>query len=282
MLSKDTKFAIIGLGLLGGSYAMGLSKAGYQVYGVDINEDSCKFAEENGYCVAAGNDPSLVKDADIVISALYPHAFISWVKQYQNLLKSGCILNDVTGVKVTVIDEINSFLRSDVEFVAAHPMAGREVSGIRNANPDIFKKANFVIVPTENNRSESIDKIKDIATILQFGHIGYLSASEHDEMIAFLSQLTHMIAVSLMNTNDNPDFAVYTGDSFRDLTRIAKINENMWAELFLMNKEALLKEADNFMAVFNHFKEALVNDDVDEMKRLFVQSTERRMKFEKR
>ena len=126
MINKDTVFAVIGLGVLGGSYVEGLSQKGYSCIGVDINEESIAYAKEKGWIVKGGSDPSIVKEADIVISCLYPHAFVKWIKENQQYIKHGALLSDVTGVKRNVIENINAILREDIEFIACHPMAGKE------------------------------------------------------------------------------------------------------------------------------------------------------------
>ena len=160
-------------------------------------------------------------------------------------------------------------------------MAGREVSGVQYADCSIFEPANFIITPTSVNTPEGIAWVKALAETLNFRHIATLSPAEHDKMVGFLSQLTHVIAVTLMNTSDNTHLVDYTGDSFRDLTRIAKINESLWTELFLMNKANLIREIDEFAAELTHFRRVLENEDTEEMKRLFRQSTQRRKCFDK-
>ena len=266
MINKDTRFLIVGLGLLGGSYAMGLKEAGYTVYGVARRQETIDHALSHGLIDAGTLDPEAFLDrADIVIFGLYPHIMIDWIRSHQHAFRPGTLLTDVSGVKVNVADRVQAILRDDVEFIAAHPMAGRETSGIEYANTEMFRDANYIIVPTEKNSEEAIRTSRQLAEILRFHHIAVLSMREHDEMIGFLSQLTHVIAVSLMNTHDNAHLVEYTGDSFRDLTRIAKINETMWTELFLLK----------------HFRDTLAAEDTEEMKRLFIQSTERRKKFDK-
>lgn len=282
MISKDTTFVIVGLGLLGGSYAKGLKEAGYRVYGIARRQETIDYALNHGLIDEGSIDPEAFLDqADVVIFGLYPHIMIDWIKEHQHAFRPHTLLTDVSGVKVNVADTIQSFLRDDVEFIAAHPMAGRETSGIEYANTEMFKDANYIIVPTEKNSEEAVAASRQIAEILQFHHIATLSMQEHDEMIGFLSQLTHVIAVSLMNTHDNSHLVEYTGDSFRDLTRIAKINETMWTELFLLNKKILLHEIDAFANELKHFRDTLENEDTEEMKRLFIQSTQRRKKFDK-
>lgn len=282
MISKDTTFVIVGLGLLGGSYAKGLKEAGYRVYGIGRRQETIDYALNHRLIDEGSIEPEAFLDqADVVIFGLYPHIMIDWIKEHQHAFRPHTLLTDVSGVKVNVADTIQSFLRDDVEFIAAHPMAGRETSGIEYANTEMFKDANYIIVPTEKNSEEAVAASRQIAEILQFHHIATLSMQEHDEMIGFLSQLTHVIAVSLMNTHDNSHLVEYTGDSFRDLTRIAKINETMWTELFLLNKKILLHEIDAFANELKHFRDTLENEDTEEMKRLFIQSTQRRKKFDK-
>ncbi|WP_075877560.1 prephenate dehydrogenase [Merdibacter massiliensis] len=282
MITKDTTFVIVGLGLLGGSYAMGLKEAGYQVLGVARRQETIDYALEHGLIDEGTLDPEkFLPRADIVVFALYPTIMIHWIQEHQHAFHPRTLLTDVSGVKVNVADKVQSFLREDVEFIAAHPMAGRETSGIEYANTEMFKDANYIIVPTEKNTEEAVETSRQLANILHFHHIATLSMKEHDEMIGFLSQLTHVIAVSLMNTHDNSHLVEYTGDSFRDLTRIAKINETMWSELFLLNKKILLSEIDAFAKELKHFRNTLAAEDTEEMKRLFIQSTNRRKKFDK-
>lgn len=282
MLDKNTKFAILGLGVLGGGYAQGLSSAGYSVIGIDINPETIDYAKKEGWIVDGGDDISLIKDADIVVSCLYPHTFLKWISEHKDGFKDGALLTDVTGVKRAVIEKVNEELDGKVEYIACHPMAGKESKGILYADSSRFQKANFLIVPTKENTKEAIDTAHTIAEILGFGNIKEVTPEEHDRMIGFLSQLTHVIAVSLMNVNDNTDLAEFTGDSFRDLTRIANINEELWPELFILNKDYLLKEIDDFVGEMNHFRTLLETEDFDGMKEKMILSTERRKAFEKK
>lgn len=283
MIASDTRIAIVGLGLLGGSYAKGFSNAGFEnLVGIDIDDNATNLAKESHLIKEGGSDPSLVRDCDIIISCLYPHVFIDWVKENQKYFKPGALLTDVTGVKRVVISRINEELRKDVEFIACHPMAGREYKGILYSDASRFLSANFIIVPTEKNTQNAINTARQIAEILRFGRISTLSPEEHDRMIGYLSQLTHVIAVSLMNANDNTDLADYSGDSFRDLTRIAKINEDLWPELFILNKDNLCREIDDFTREMQSFKELVEKEDTEGMKKKLLQSTERRKLFDRK
>ena len=281
MIDENTRFAIVGLGVLGGSYVQALSAKGYHCTGIDINEESVEEAKKKGWIEEGGNDPSLIQDADIVVCALYPHVFIQWIRENQKYFHPGALLTDVTGVKRAVIQNINEELREDVEFISCHPMAGRESRGISYADASRFANANFIIVPTENNSEKAKKTMHQLAEILGFTRISELSAEEHDKMVGFLSQLTHVIAVSLMNVSDNTHLAAYTGDSFRDLTRIAKINEDMWPELFILNKDNLIREINDFSDELLRFRDLIQNEDVEGMKQKMIISTERRKKFDR-
>ncbi|MBQ4267265.1 MAG: prephenate dehydrogenase, partial [Clostridia bacterium] len=223
----------------------------------------------------------MIRNADIIIFALYPTTFTKWIETYGELIKPGTLITDVTGVKGCIVEKIQNMLPPLVEFISAHPMAGREVYGIENSDESIFYGANYIVVTTKRNTDEGVEACKRIGEILGFGRISELSPEAHDEMIGFVSQLTHCIAVSLMNCYEHGHLERYTGDSFRDLTRIARINENMWSELFLMNKEPLLRQMDLFMGEFNKLRDSLVEGDTEKMKEMMRTSTERRKLFDK-
>lgn len=282
-IEKSTKFLIVGLGLLGGSYAAALTKSGYCVGAIDNDDNAIKKATERGIISSGMSniDEKYIGKFDIVIFALYPHVFREWIKKYQNYLKSGALLTDVTGVKCSIVYPISNILRSDVEFIGAHPMAGREVSGVENATETLFCGANYIVTPTEKNTNEAIECCKEIGRIIGCGRISCLSPEQHDEMIGFLSQLTHCIAVSLMTCKSSEHLVDYTGDSFRDLTRIAKINDVMWSELFLENKEELISQMDLFLSKFEHMRNALAEDNTDELREMMRLSTKRRKYFDK-
>ena len=275
---------IVGLGLMGGSYAKGLKRIGYNLMAIDKSSESIQYALENDI-IDEGDDfpnPELIKKADVVIFALYPHVFIEWIKENQKYFQSGIKITDVTGVKSNIVYEIQNILREDVEFIPAHPMAGREVYGVQNSDDRIFHNANYIVTPTSKNTVEAIEWCKDLGRLLGFRKISILTPEEHDQMIGFVSQLTHCIAVALMDCSDNSHIVDYTGDSFRDLTRIANINENMWSELFLMNKKPLLEQMDTFIKEMQTLRDLLNNEDRDGLCKKMKLSTQRRSLFNKK
>ena len=282
-LTPDKKILIVGLGLIGGSYADALAAAGYEVGALEPRRSSLDYALEKGIIRHGRTEVAedYVSSFDLVVFALYPHVFEAWIGDYGHCLRSGSIVTDVTGVKGGLVERIQEMLGDRLEFVPAHPMAGREVYGVENSDRNIFRGANFIITPTARNTARGIGLVRELAVLLGFGNIAELSPEEHDEMVAFLSQLTHCIAVSLMDCRECSHFAEYTGDSFRDLTRIARINEDMWTELFLENRPALLSQMDLFAAKFSELREALENADTDTMKEMMRLSTLRRANFDK-
>lgn len=275
---------IVGLGLMGGSYAKGLKRIGYRISAIDKNAESIKFALENDIIDEGASEPlpELISKADTIIFALYPHVFIKWIKANQKYFKSGIKITDVTGVKSGVVYEIQSILRDDVEFIPSHPMAGREVYGVQNSDDSIFHNANYIVTPTSKNTKEAINWCSDLGRLLGFRKVSILTPEEHDQMIGFVSQLTHVIAVALMDCNDNTKIVDYTGDSFRDLTRIANINENMWSELFLMNKQPLLDQMDSFINEMQTLRKMLSDDDKAGLCEKMKLSTKRRALFNKK
>lgn len=282
---SSKKILIVGLGLIGGSYAKRLKKNGHYVGAITLNHKDIDYAIENNIIDEGTVEvkKEFVSQFDIVIFALYPSVFIKWIEQYYSYFKKNAIISDVSGVKTEVVYKVQEILKDQsVEFIGAHPMAGREVYGVINSSDTLFEGANFIITPTPANTQKAIDIVSELANELGFKTISILTPSKHDEMIAFLSQLTHCIAVSLMTCKESQHLKDYTGDSFRDLTRIANINENMWSELFLMNKKELLSQMDLFIEEFNKLRDSLENEDVETMKDMMRLSTYRRSFFNKK
>ena len=282
MLDRSKRYLVVGLGLLGGKYALELTRAGFTVDAVNRSEAHLQYAIDQGY-IRGGKThdfEDLVAAADHVIFGLYPTTLLEWFGTYGHLLKPGCIFTDVSGVKTGLVRPIQELCPPGVEFIASHPMAGRETSGVEHAAEVNFAPANFIITPTEKNTPQAIVWITELAEVLGFRRITTLTVEEHDRMIGYVSQLCHAIAVSLMCANDNAALSAYTGDSFRDLTRIAKINEKMWSELFLWNRENLIAEIDQFDGALRQLRQALTDGDREGLEEMFRLSTRRRAAFD--
>jgi prephenate dehydrogenase len=284
IVDVSKKILIVGLGLLGGSYAKVLKRFGFHISAITLEQSSIDYALRENIIDEGSTelDDSMIGEADLVIFALYPHVFVEWIEKNQGLLKSGALITDVTGVKRSIVYQIQDMLRSDVEFVAAHPMAGREVSGVENSTDRMFVGANYIVTPTDKNTPEAIETVIELGRLLGFSNVTTLSPEEHDEMIGFLSQLTHCIAITLMTCNDKENMEKFTGDSFRDLTRIARINDLMWSELFVANKDMLLDQMTLFINKFNDLKTMLEAEDIEGMRTMMRHSTARRALFDKK
>lgn len=283
MLDKNKKILIIGLGMIGGSYAQALSDNGYTVGAIDTDKSAIEYAVSRGI-IADGRDfadGEYIRSFSLIVFGLYPAAMKEWIKTNQRFFSPGTLLTDVCGVKRATVYYVQQILRSDTEFIGAHPMGGREVSGVRYADKNIFKAANYIIVPTEKNTKNAIDVCRALAETIGFRHVAVLSPEKHDEMIGFVSQLTHCIAVALMACKDSAQLVDYTGDSFRDLTRIAKINENLWSELFYENKDELLAQMNLFSEKFNEIQRCIETDDFDALKKIMRIAADRRRLFDK-
>lgn len=286
-MNNTQAFLIVGLGLMGGSYAMGLSKNGYAVYAIDQNPASIEWATQHKLIAkgAATSDTeachTLIAQADYIVLALYPDDIYGWLKQNQAYFKPSALLTDLAGVKASFVPQVQQLLADKFEFIPSHPMAGREVSGVQNATDSMFFGANFLITPTNRNTPAGIAFATQLAQTLGFGRITTLTIEQHDQMIGYVSQLTHAIAVSLMNANTDPMLSAVTGDSFRDLTRIADINDELWSELFLQNAPALTAEIDQFTDCLQDLKEKVATGDKEGLRALFKQSSIRRRQFNK-
>ncbi|MDL2323820.1 prephenate dehydrogenase [Ruminococcaceae bacterium OttesenSCG-928-A16] len=286
-MKQNANFLIVGLGLMGGSYAMGLTQNGHTVNALDKDPATIQWALEHGL-IAGGTHTlnsaeahALIGKADYIVLALYPNSIVPWLTQNKPYCKPGAVLTDLAGVKACFVPQAQALLAPHFEFIPSHPMAGREVSGVQNANPAIFKGANFIITPTAQNTPAGIAFATTLAQTLGFGNIIQLSPAEHDQMIGYVSQLTHAIAVSLMNANSDERLPQVTGDSFRDLTRIANMNEELWSELFIANAPALTSEIDDFIDTLQDLRQKLANGNKEALKELFRQSTARRRLFDK-
>lgn len=276
------KILIVGLGVIGGGYAMALKEAGYKdIYGVDINKETLKKAE-NMNIIKEGflSEEKIIGEADLIVLAIYPNLVKNFIMRNRNKFKKGALITDVTGIKQLFINEIVEILPENIDFVFAHPMAGREKKGIDYATNEVFKGANFLIVETERNKEENIRKIEELALEMGFEHIKRTTPTFHDEMISFTSQLPHVLAVSLINSDiEGRNTGQFIGDSYRDLTRIANMNEKLWSLLFLGNKKNLLTSMNNFEREFDKIKKCIEEDNEKGLQELFIKSTIRREKL---
>ena len=276
------KIVVVGLGVIGGSFTMALKEAGYDdVYGIDINEESLEKAKKLGLIkdgFTSGEE--IVKSADFIIISLYPRLVKKFIIDNKDNFKDGAVITDATGIKKLFIEDIVKILPENIDFVFGHPMAGREKKGIDFASSTVFKGANYILTPVARNKEENLNMIEDLAYKIGFKRVKRITPDYHDEMIGYTSQLPHSLAVALVNSDvEGRETGSFIGDSYRDLTRIANINEDLWSELFLGNKENLLKSIENFETELDKIKDAIKNDDKETLKEIFIKSTKRREKL---
>lgn len=279
MEGLDFNITIVGLGLIGGSYALALRDLKpKKIYAIDTDTEALKLGEELGIIDKGFTEAEVpLKESDLVIICLYPKLVKSFVADNLNNFKQGAVITDVTGIKKEFAEEVNLLLREDVDFVFGHPMAGREFSGVKYASKEIFKGANYIITPTERNKEHNINLIENIARGMGFKNVQKVSTEHHDKIIGFTSQLPHVIAISLVNSdNSGLDIGKFTGDSYRDLTRIARINTKLWSELFIGNKENLINEIEEFEKNIREVKKAIVDTDLETLCKVLDRASKKR------
>ncbi|MFL0168456.1 prephenate dehydrogenase [Candidatus Clostridium helianthi] len=276
------KIVVVGLGVIGGSFTMALKEAGYDdVYGIDTNEETLVKAENLGLIKEGFTiGEEILKSADLVIMSLYPRLVEKFITDNKDNFKDGAVITDATGIKKMFIEHIVKILPNNIDFVFGHPMAGREKKGIDFATNQVFKGANYILTPVDRNKEENLKLIENLAYEIGFKKVRRITPEYHDEMIGFTSQLPHALAVALVNSDvEGRDTGSFIGDSYRDLTRIANINEDLWSELFLGNKENLLMSIQNFEDELDKIKYAIKDNNIESLKELFIKSTKRREKL---
>lgn len=279
------RILIVGLGVIGGSYAMALKEAGYnEVYGIDSDLNTLNKAEDlkiikRGFLSWECNK-EVISKSDLIILSIYPRLIKEFILKNKDYFKEGAIVTDVAGIKCSFLNEICDILPKGIDFIFGHPMAGREKRGIDYASKDVFKGANYLITTIERNKKDNLGILKEIIYKLGFKNIKEITPEYHDKIISFTSQLPHAIAVALINSDEEGrDTGRFIGDSYRDLTRIANINEDLWSELFFENKENLLLAIENFLSEMSKIKSALIDENEEGLKTLFIKSSKRREKL---
>ena len=278
------KITIVGLGVIGGSFAMAFKEAGFDdVYAIDLNKESIEKAKDMGIIKdVSDNAREFLKISDLVIICIYPKIIKNFILENKNNFKDGAIVTDVAGIKGTLIKELDDIIPDNIDFIFGHPMAGRENKGIDHASAQCYKGANYLLVDTERNDDDNVLFLQSIIYKLGFKRIIRISSDFHDQIIAFTSHLPHVMAVSLINSDvEARNTEIYMGGSYRDATRVADINEDLWTELFLGNKENLLEVIDDFMAEMSRFRSDLVKGDKIALNKRLKRATKRRRRLNK-
>ena len=276
---KKLSFAIVGLGLIGGSYAKALRLLGAkQILGIERNEATLAQAQAMGIIdVGMTAVDERLAQADVVICAIYPEAIASFIKSNVEHFKADVLITDVAGIKNNMIAEVQAALSPGMEFISGHPMAGRQSSGLGMAEAAIFHNANYIIVPEKGSSEAAICWLETFAKALGCKNTVRVTPEEHDRTIAFTSNLPHVTAVALMDSASyNEKTKYFVAGSFRDGTRVADINPELWCALFLANKDKVADEIEKYMEQLELWRKALRAGDGETMKELMRTSAARR------
>ena len=276
------KIGIVGLGLIGGSLGRAIiNKTNDQVFAFDVDERAMTMGKLlNAYHFIL--DDNSIGELDVIFFSLYPSALEKAIEEYVPKLKKGCLVVDCCGNKRRITSQMKELAtkRADLEFIGAHPMAGREFSGVAHSTNSLFEKASMILVPVKAEIGK-IAWLKEYSLSIGFGSVVITTAEKHDEIIAFTSQLAHLVSSSYIKSDRATEYMGFSAGSFRDMTRVAKLSPNMWAELTIDNSDFLVEELDSFIKHLTEYKDALKDKDIEKMKELLADGNERKIQSEK-
>lgn len=262
------KIVIVGLGLIGGSLAKAFQKySECSVVGIDRDAAVLKAALNCGAIDKIGGDDD-IKTADVLYLCLYPQADIDFITQHVDLIGPNCLVTDTCGIKSEICAHLpNIAKKNGFLFAGGHPMAGKEQNGFSASSADLFLGASYLIVPC-GAPQRAVDLLKSIAVELGFGGTVVTTPEHHDEMIAFTSQLPHVLACAYVMSPRCPEHKGFSAGSYRDVSRVANINEQLWSELFIDNRQALTEELDTLIHNITDIKNAVANSDTESLRAL--------------
>lgn len=276
------KVGIVGLGLIGGSLGRAIIKnTNDEVFAFDVD----KKAMLNGKLLSAYHNPldeNVVKELDLIIFSLYPDALDKQLTEYCPKLKKGCIVMDCCGNKRRVVSQMQRLSKAypHLQFISAHPMAGREFSGVSHSTSNLFDRASMILVPVEISL-KNMAMLKAYALSLGFGGVVLTTAEEHDKIIAYTSQLAHLVSSSYIKSPTAESFMGFSAGSFRDMTRVARLSPEMWAQLTLDNADFLVEEIDHIIDNLCDYKKSLKEGDFNKMKKLLEDGNQKKLNSEK-
>lgn len=263
--------AIVGMGIIGGSFAKALKQyTNHHIIGINRTQSTLKKAFDIHAIDEMGDEKSLLK-ADIIILAVYPKAAVEFIKNNVHYIKKGAIVTDSSGIKTEICPEMIKLANENqFVFVGSHPMAGKETNGFDVSEADLYKGASYIIVPCEADE-KSVATIKNLALSIGFSTIKITTPQEHDRMIAFTSQIPHVLACSYVMSPCCPNHKGFSAGSYRDVSRVANINAGLWSELFLENRKPLITELDELIKNITAIRNAIDSEDKEELYNLLEQ-----------
>lgn len=275
------QIVIVGLGLIGGSLALGLRGfEDYQIVGVVRSEETLRLAKERGAADVLTQDASsAIRQADVTILCLHPQGIVDFLKNHQMDFKDGALVTDVCGVKTAIMEAAASYLPDTVDFIGGHPMAGRETSGIAHAEQKLFQGAHYLLTPRKNSAPEHIDLLRRMARYLGCRDVVETTPKQHDELIAYTSQVMHIMAVAVCDDPGLFSCRGFEGNSFRDCTRVAALDVPLWTQLFSMNAPALCGMIQRLEDNLKSYREVLESGDIKRLSEKLEYSANRKRKM---
>lgn len=269
------KIAIVGLGLIGGSLAKAIKKhTCHSCFGLDIDKSAVSAALEQE-AIDGEIEADRLDSCDLVIVSLHPIQTIDVILDYKDKFRKDGIVIDTCGVKEEIVKAVEKPLADcGVNFIGCHPMAGREFSGFAYSVDNLFEKASFIMTPTQNSSQIAVKTVSELAYEMGFAKVVSSTCSEHDKIIAYTSQLAHIVSSSYVKSPSLLREAGFSAGSFKDLTRVAKLNEDMWTPLFLMNKKPLVEELDHIIARLSEYRDAIDSENSQQLHRLLKEGRE--------
>lgn len=260
---RELEITIVGLGLIGGSFAKALRKLSpKKLWAVDVDKDVLELAESTGIIDKGYLDGEVpLRSSNLVVICVYPELTSKFIRENMNNFRQGAVITDTAGIKSKILNEVKTFLRDDLDFVGGHPLAGKEGSGYINASADIFLGANYLITPVATNKEENLILVEEMVRAIGCKQHVRMDPVKHDEIIALTSQLPHVIATALMNCSQSDDTGMFIGGSFKDATRVAQINVGLWSELLMENRENTLNQIELFLENIGKIKQMLEDKD---------------------
>ncbi|MBO7453352.1 MAG: prephenate dehydrogenase [Clostridiales bacterium] len=270
------KVGIVGLGLIGASFAKAYKESSHEVYVFDIDSSAVIMGKLAGFVDGELNKDNL-KDMDLVVICLYPEAAVKYLKDNGKYFRKDGLVVDACGNKRVVCESAFKIAKKNgFIFVGTHPMAGNKYSGLKHSRATLFNGAPIVLVPPVFDDMQLIDRVKEALEPCKFGSFCLSHADKHDEMIAFTSQMAHLVSNAYVKSPTATEHHGFSAGSYKDMTRVAWLNPTMWSELFMENKDNLIKEIEHLTDELNKYKKAMEEDDLETLKTLLEEGRDRK------
>ena len=276
----DKTIVIVGLGLIGGSMAKALRGfEGFRILGVDVSQPTLRYALEQEIVDQAEEDPvKALAAGDLVFLCLHPRGIVEFMAEHRDHFKPGAMVTDVCGIKGAILEGAK-VLPSSVSFVGGHPMAGTEFSGIQHALVNMFQGAHYILTPNEQSRPEHVALMERVARHIGCADVVQTTPEQHDAMIAYTSQMMHIIAVSVCDDENLFQYQGFEGDSFRGCTRVAALDVPLWTQLFSMNRQALCAALEQLEDHLRQYRQVIEAGDCDKLAEKLAYSAARKRKM---